>query len=254
MTNEDILSKLESTLEVLAQGHRHDLIIDQSKRILSIRPNHKYALSELARSYNNTQQYDKLFKTCKIALSHWPNNVTFLYFLYIYYLYLGENDYLNAKKCIEKAIQLEPQVGLFHRELGEIYLINWEPKKSLPCLQKAVELSPDKAEFRSRLALAYLRCRDKQKSLDLATKALKDEPDDPKVMDTVGMILLLVGKLDEAEDLFKEALRKNPTYDYFQKHLNWVVREKADKIQRYKANKQYTPLYLRQKGTKRFFK
>lgn len=87
----------------------------------------------------------------------------------------------------------------------------------------------------------------------MANQALKDGTDEARNFDTVGMIYTLAGELDKGEELFREALRMVPTYDYYQKHIDWVKREKNDRDLRHQQGKSYTPLYLRQRDTKRFF-
>ena len=87
----------------------------------------------------------------------------------------------------------------------------------------------------------------------MAKQALHDDPNDMQVLDTVGMIYILLGDLQKADQFFRDAMRRDPNHNYFQKHMDWIKRELKDKEHRESQQRKYTPLYLRQKGTKRFF-
>ena len=250
---EETLDKLQKTLEVWSSSHRYDLIIGTAKKILALDPLNRIATYELLRSYNNTLQYEDLYSATTTALQNWPDDPILYDFLYLYYLYLGGENYIKARDAIEKAIELDPLKGYYYRQLGEIYLINREPEKAFKYLSEAVKLSPSKTEYRSRLALSLIRLNKIKEGLKLTEESLKEDPGIPGVLDNAGMVYILTGDIEKAEELFKDALSKFPTYNYFQSHLEWVLREKKDKESRLKQGKKYTPLYIRQNGTKRFF-
>ena len=252
MSNQS-LANLIQALETLAGSHRNDLIIEKAHEVLKIDPHNFQAFFYLGWAYNNSRQYDKMYETLQNALAEHAREPCLYHQLAYYYMAQGGKDYIKAKEAEEKAIQLDPKNSSYYRILGEIYLINREADKAAKALQKAVDLDPDYAEYRSRLALALLRLHKKHESLEMAEKALSQEPDNERVLDSVGMIYILSGELETAEKFFREALKRFPTYDYYQKHLAWVLREKEDQKNRHAQGKKYTPLYLRHKGTKLHF-
>jgi hypothetical protein len=67
------------------------------------------------------------------------------------------------------------------------------------------------------------------------------------------MIYILLGDLEKADKFFREAIKRDPTYNYFHQHQDWIKRELHDRDLREKQGRKYTPLYIRQKQTKRFF-
>jgi tetratricopeptide (TPR) repeat protein len=249
----ELIHQLEVGLENINQTHRTDLIIDQAKKILALDPINYFSTVCLLRAYVNSHQYELLLEAGTDALKNWPNDHRIHHLLFYYYLAKGGADYVKAKEHLEIAIKYSPNSGYLYRDLGEIYLINREPDKAERILAKAVSLTPDNPEFRSRLALAMLRNKKVQEAIAEAEKALSEAPDNHDVLDTVGMIYILCGELEKAENLFKEALKRNPTYTYFQKHLDWIEREKKDKAERLRQGKKYTPQYIRQTGSKRWF-
>lgn len=250
MSNEELIN-LETELSHFVGTHRNDLTIETAKKILAIQPANQFAHRALVTGYINSQLDDLAFTSCKSALSYFPED-DYLYMM-MYYYGLHKGDYLLSKDSIEKAISINPQNASYYRDLGEVYLINWEHEKAERFLKKAVELDPTNPEFRSRWALSLLRCKRVGESLDVIKKSLREDPDNKDVLDTSGMVYILSGELDAAEELFLEALKRFPTYNYFQKHLDWAKREKADRESRVAQRRSYTPLYLRQTGTKRFF-
>ena len=252
MTDQDQLIQLEQTLRIIINGHRSDLILEKARKILALDTSNRLAHEALIVAYNRSEQYDLMLQACRDALVLWPDDDWLYHSLYLYYLNTGV-DYLKGKEAIENAIELNPSNARYYRDLGEIYLINREADKAVKYLSKAAELDPNNAEFRSRLALGLLRLHKLRESIEMAEKALKDDPGDNDVLDTTGLIYALAGQLEKAEDLFKSALRDRPTYQYFQKHLDLVFKEKYDRENRTRQGMSYTPLYLRHKGTKLHF-
>ncbi|MDD2942429.1 MAG: tetratricopeptide repeat protein [bacterium] len=248
------ITVLEAQLRHFSGTSRHDLAIDCARQILLQNPVHLMAHSVLILAYNNSRQYELMYEACCVAVSKWPRHPMLYYYLSLYHFAIGGTDhYLKARDVLQRAISLNPTIAILYRKLGELYLINREPERALLHLEKAVELEPKSAEYRSRMALALLRCRKKNQALEMARAALKDEPGNPNNLDTVGMILILVGELDEAEQLFLEALRLNPTFYYFLRHIDWCRQEITERKKRLDNGEKYTPLYLRQKGSKRYF-
>jgi tetratricopeptide (TPR) repeat protein len=256
----DVLDRLEAELQALTGSHRYDLISDVATRILALSPYNGSALYALASAQYGTacqtqadEDFTRMRQTIEQALASYPNVPEFYYLLYHYYLWYGGAQYIQARDCLLTAIKLRPQDAEFHRQLGEIYLINREADKAAKYLAEAARLNPNQAEYRSRLALALLRQHKIAESVQTAEQALHDAPNDMQILDTVGMIYILLGDLDKADRLFRDAMRLNPTYNYFQQHMDWIRRELKDKQHREADDRRYTPLYLRQKGSKRFF-
>jgi tetratricopeptide (TPR) repeat protein len=166
---------------------------------------------------------------------------------------LGEKCYMNARDLLLEAIRIDPEFSAAYRDLGEIYLINWEPERALEYLSTAARLEPENAEYRARRSLALLRSGRARDAFEEVHTALRIAPDDYQVLNTVGMVLLFGGELDEAEKLLRRALEQFPTYEYFQRQLTNCLRERDDRASRTAQGKPYTPLVRRQRGRKRFF-
>ncbi len=250
---EDMLETLERKLDNLKDSHRYDFILDTATQILAIAPTHEQANFFLIRALYGMGRYEDMLEAINGAAANFSNRAWLHFQYYLYYLYKGGQEYLKARDHIKTAISMDPSVAYYYRCAGEIYLINREADKAVPYLAQAVELAPDNAEYRARLSLGLLRMHKVRESLEMAAAALGDGAEDARVYDDIGMIYTLAGDLEKGEELFRAALRLMPTHDYFQKHIDWVIREKEDRKNRYAQGLRYTPLYLRHKGTKRFF-
>ncbi len=256
----DQLDRLQTELRALSGSHRYDLIAEVATKILAMDPANILALYDLALAHYNRarksmadEDLTAMRETLERALSMYPNTPDFYYLLYHYYLWYGGAQYIQARDCLLTAVKLAPQRAVYYRDLGEIYLINREADKAVKYLQEAVRLAPNKAEYRSRLALGLLRQHKVAESRNMAEEALSDAPDDMQVLDTVGMIYILLGDLEKADRFFRDAIKRDPTYNYFHQHMDWIKRELKDRQRRTEEHKKYTPLYIRQTGSKRFF-
>lgn len=260
MSDSDQVQRLYNELALIASSHRYDLVADVCTRILTINPSDYIALVSLgfaqyeqARRSEQDEDFMLMRTTAERALALYPDESDLHYLLFHYYLWYGGAQYVQARDCIQRAIQLNPLSSQYYRWLGEIYLINREADKAAKYLHEAVQLSPEIASYRSRYALALIRMHKVADGKAVAERALQDGPDDMRVMDDVGMIYILLGDLDKANRFFRDAIQRDPTYSYFHQHMAWIKREQRDKSQRDAHHKKYTPLYIRQKQTKRFF-
>lgn len=252
MTN-DIIAQLLEGCHNIAQTHRRDLLRQKALEALAISPGHPEALRYLCLAANDTGNYEELKAAAEEGVRLHPQESRFFYYLYLYYLALGGPLYRVACNLIQEALRLSPQNAGYHRELGEVYLVNWEPEKARIALREAARIDPSNGEIVSRLGIAELRCGNFREAFRLARSSLPLAPDDFNVYNNCGQIFLFGGELEEAEAMFREALRRFPTYEYFQRQLSNCEREKTDRAQRLAKKLRYTPLVRRQKGRKRFF-
>jgi len=231
----------------------YDLIIEKAREVLSELPTHRLALVFLCHAQHSLGLYEELRETAQFAIKHHPQRASFYHYLYIYYLYVGGEKYIEALRAIREAIRLSPENAIYYSELGEVYLINWEPEKARQALREAYRLKPNDAIIMSRLGLAELRCGNMDEAFNLARSALARFSDKAWVYNNVGQIYLFSGNLDEAEEHLHQAVQKCPKDEYFQRQLLTCKKEQENKKQRLSQGLEYVPLVRRQKGTKRFF-
>ena len=93
----------------------------------------------------------------------------------MYYTYLPDPD--RAIEAFRKALELDPNYGLVHNELGYIYLRRGDYPKAVEHLQKYAALSPGEANPLDSLAEAYFWMGRLDESLAKYQEALKIKPD-----------------------------------------------------------------------------
>ncbi len=161
---------------------------------------------------------------------------------------------LKARDHLIEACRIVPEESRYYRDLGEIYLINREAQKAAACFAQAIRWKPRDSDYLSRFALALLRCGDREAALRFIEVALDyADESDCNTFDTCGTVALLVGDLDRAKPLFEAAVKGDPRCQYYWSHIAWLERERADRREREKQGKSYTPLYVRQKQRNRYF-
>ncbi len=147
----DLISRTLEACHLIAETHRYDLLRDKAREVLALAPGHPAALMYLCLASNNLGAYTDLEEAARDGVRLYPQEAHFYYYLYLFFLHIGGVTYIQARDAILEAIRLNPGSALYHRELGEIYLINWEPEKARKCLLDAARLNPKSGEIQSRL-------------------------------------------------------------------------------------------------------
>jgi tetratricopeptide (TPR) repeat protein len=165
---------------------------------------------------------------------------------------------VKTRDAFATALAYNPADWLNYRDLGEIYLINRDHEKAYVCFHEASRLNPRNPEPLARLSLAAVRLRriDEARRLVDRVQRMASESRRPvkhMTFDSAGMTLLLLGEFDGAEFLIRRALELAPGHGYYLSHLKMLERERKDSESRENRGKRYTPLYLRQGGTLRYF-
>ena len=68
---------------------------------------------------------------------------------------LGVGNARDAKLMLQRAIEIDPQSALFNNAMGDVYLVDKEPKVALVYYQKALEKDPKYALAFSGMGDAY---------------------------------------------------------------------------------------------------
>ena len=96
-------------------------------------------------------------------------------------------QFLQAKKAVERALRLEPGYASAHNTIGIVYLANRSNKRAIRSFQEAIRLKPEEANFYVNLGQAYLREEKYQEGLRTYQKALELDPD---ILDNANVIEL----------------------------------------------------------------
>ena len=124
---------------------------------------------------------------------------------------LRNNDRIAARKLLEQASEMAPNVAGAHLLLADIYAGSDEPEKAAERYQKVIEIQPSNAAALNNFAYDLaVRQKKPAEALPMARKALSLAPDNATIMDTVGWIEYLLGNNAEAARLLVQAAKGAP--------------------------------------------
>lgn len=148
---------LRSKIEILYELKKHDLLIKEAQKLLSIEPNDGYALFMMGLSYVSLKRFEDAEKIALSYLELEPNN-QLSHFLYGKVLsYTG--NYEKAVQEYEKAIELDLTDSFFYLHLAATYYVidkinNLDKSKKL--ILKALELDPDNPVLHTFLSQLHI--------------------------------------------------------------------------------------------------
>lgn len=127
------------------------------------------------------------------------------------YLYVeGDPRWLGeAETCVERAVELEPDLPEAHKSMGLLAGARGRLSTSASRFRRAIELRPDQAGLRYNLAFAHLLMGDLDLALE-ATETADRRTVSPGYLVTRGEVLRLLGRLEEARQVAQEALSRDP--------------------------------------------
>ncbi|HBE69126.1 MAG TPA: hypothetical protein DDW52_13330 [Planctomycetaceae bacterium] len=94
----------------------------------------------------------------------------------------------NAKRQLEQAAQLEPDLVTIHQELGSVYLELRDHVSAAAACQRAVSIEPDNTGLLGNLALSQLLAGSTRKAEKTIAHALRLDPDDRVNQNVANMV------------------------------------------------------------------
>ncbi len=143
-------------------------------------------------------------------LQHHPNHAFALHLLGVIAHQVGKNPL--AVELIQKAIQSNGNVALFHANISEILRILHRLDESIAHGERAVALDPQMVMALSNLGIAYFDRKDYQKAEACQQRALALDPNCAQSLNNLGSIRRECKHHDEAIILYGKASAANPNY------------------------------------------
>ncbi|HJY81508.1 MAG TPA: tetratricopeptide repeat protein [Candidatus Binatia bacterium] len=137
------------------------------------------------------------------------------------YFRYTKDSVLQARKLLEKAIELDPNEAAAYVTLSGTYLIEWvfqwsqDPQafdKAFACAQKAVALDDTLPNAHRLLAIVYPWKKQYDQAIAEAERAIALAPSDADMYDSLAVALNSAGRPEEAIAAMKKAMRLNPHY------------------------------------------
>jgi Flp pilus assembly protein TadD len=126
------------------------------------------------------------------------------------YAYTAMQDSADAKSEYERAIALDPKMGVAYQNLG-VTLLASDPVAAVAPLEKATELMPTDARSKWLLGIALEGTGKMAEALVEYEAAAKIDGKDADIQNSLGFALLKSGRTDDAAAAFQQALALHPT-------------------------------------------
>jgi serine/threonine protein kinase/Tfp pilus assembly protein PilF len=135
--------------------------------------------------------------------------------LYIEARYAGmiERNLETTTRLLQEIMQKYPREKMAHSSLGTIYRFNQgNYEMAIEEQNKALELDPDYGAAHNELGVIYIHLRNFDKSIEHFQKYASLNPKDANPLDSLAEAYFLMGRLDDAITKYREALAVKPDF------------------------------------------
>lgn len=165
--------------------------IEFLKTALQINPRNEYALYNLGRLFDETNNIDA------------------------------------AIGCYEAAIELKPDLDLAYNNLAVDYLLKGDDDRAIQCYNIVLKHKPEFAEAHNNLGFALQRKGKVDEAIEQYQAAIRENPGYAKAYNNLGEAYRAKGELDQAIGQFREALRLKPEDEAARENLAKALQQKG---------------------------
>jgi tetratricopeptide (TPR) repeat protein len=122
----------------------------------------------------------------------------------------GKGDLEAAIEIMIEAVSLAPNVGLFHYELGWLYLLAERVDSATRQFRLAIEAQPEEGRFHSGLGMALVKQKKIQEAMPILQQAIGLDPADPDSHNALGMCYIALDEPLSAEAEFRKITELYP--------------------------------------------
>lgn len=123
-----------------------------------------------------------------------------------------KKEFGEAKKYLEKSIELNSEYGKTLAMLGSIYLLEKRLDWAEKLLKKAVVLESNNPDIHANLGVIYSEKGELNKAVRKFEKALELNPKSADYNFNLGLVYLKLDKNKKAREFFEKAIELNPSY------------------------------------------
>ena len=163
-----------------------------------------------AKKYVDAGQMDKAVQIYSRMLSKCPEDPNLHHIIGLTYAEL--NQYEPARRHILQAIQLDPQLPLFHRSLGDLLQAHKDHPAAISAYEKSLALSPDDADTLLNMGNALKESGDPEGAMDCYRQILEQHPDHPKAILNIGKSIYDQGDIVSSIKYYDKAIKLKPEY------------------------------------------
>jgi tetratricopeptide (TPR) repeat protein len=125
-------------------------------------------------------------------------------------LLADKKEWAAARQHLEKAVELAPDMGVYHYHLARVMLAQEDAVKGLPALQRALELSPLHPPIYEAWYHVLVPMGELAQAEELMRKGLELLPEEPQLLNLLSLVLMERGKLAEAISLTRKLAESLP--------------------------------------------
>ncbi len=119
-------------------------------------------------------------------------------------------QYSEAKKVLEKALELDPNNATIYNNLGGSYAKLRQRKKAIDTYKKAIELDPNHATIYNNLGNLYAQLRRHNHAIEAYKKAIELDPNKSDTYYNLGDQYVALGQYNHAEEAYKKVMELVP--------------------------------------------
>ena len=155
---------------------------------------------------------DKLLEAIKYNKAEETNNMTAEMYDVIADIFQANDDYVQAIRYINKAIELEPLNGNYYLEKTKIFIDQQKVNEAIETLNELNAILPDAYEAYDMLSEIYIIKEDFKNAIDTVNKAVDRFPEDPSIAYLKLKVLVKFQKDEEAK-AFISKMKEAGLYD-----------------------------------------
>ena len=155
-------------------------------------------------------RFEDAEKNLREILSRQPGNIKAMRMLGT--IALEANRWKAARRILERAVELAPNVAVGWTDLANLYLKQDRYDEALEKVRKAIEIAPDFAHAWVVQGNTLSRAQRHTEALEAYRKALEISPRNVGALSGCGHVLKTIGRQQEAIEAYRNCIRANPTY------------------------------------------
>lgn len=221
------------------KNHEYTKAIENYTQAINLNPMDPTYYGNRAACYFGMKKYDKCIEDCNNALDidskftkAWMRKGRSL-------LYLGQFD--EAKKCLQKAKEIEPSNSTLKQELNELSLVqssvqnadtnfnSGDYKKALDGYKSALQICPDLVPARIKSIEALAKTGDTQTAVELCNRYGTELSGNVDFLYAKGLTLCYHGKTDAGKRVWVDAMRLDPDNTKCRSHIKIINRQEEAK-------------------------
>ncbi len=117
-----------------------------------------------------------------------------------------------AIEHVRRAVELTPDVALFHANLGEMLRLAGEPRRAVEAARHALALDPDMPAALSNLGVALYELKEFEEAALAHRRAIAVRPEFAEAHSNLGNALYALRHFEEAIESYRRAIELSPNY------------------------------------------